>query len=264
MYRIEDPQVGKLHLKEWRRRVRRTLGMLLLVMVGTSLGVAWLDSSKAPISSKLFTAVWDSMNLVTTLGDFSDFNPSQKVFMACAMFMTMLIVGYAVSTLTGMLSGNEVMARRENRVMEHKLQALGEHVAVGGFGPLGEVVAGYLRDAGEVVLVLVANENEAKKASEANYMVVLGDAASLENILQRARLDTARALVLTGSDASANLAVTLVAHTLNPKLPIIVSCENGLRKMLMEKAGASAVVNLTDIVARAMADQIKGKEQSPR
>ncbi|WP_028218960.1 potassium channel family protein [Paraburkholderia oxyphila] len=264
MYRVEDPQIGKQHFREWRRRARRTLGMLLLVMVGTSLGVALLDSSKTPVSSKLFTAVWDSMNLVTTLGDFSEFNPRQKVFMAFAMFATMLIVGYAVSTLSGMLSGDEVMARRENRVMERKLRALDRHVPVAGFGALGELVAGYLRDTGEVVLVLATDARQAKKASDENYMVVLGEAASFDNILRRARLDTARALVLTEPDTSANLAATLVAHTLNPMLPIIVSCENNLRKMLLEEAGASAVVNLTDVVARILAEQIKGKDQLPR
>ena len=174
------------------------------------------------------------------------------MFMLVAILVTMVVAGYALRQLTGMLSGDDVMVFWENRVMEHKLDTLSNHVAVCPFGPVGQMVAARLREAGSTVLVLDSDTKQAEKASRLGYMVMLGDQNSFDDILERARLDTASALFVTGPDPNSNLEITLVAHTLNPGLPIVVSGENDLRRMLLEKAGASTVIDQNDIVARAM------------
>src|SRR5262249_50573015 len=152
-----------LRIREWRRHVRQTIGLLVLLLAGAVVGLALLDRSNNPAGTKLFTALWDGMNLVTTLGDFSDFDERERVFMLVAMFATMLIGGYAVSRLTGMQSGDDVMAYRENRAMEHKLGNLANHVVVVGFNPIGELVAGRLREEGETVVILVAEHDAAER-----------------------------------------------------------------------------------------------------
>ena len=252
MYRIEEPRLGGLRIKEWRRRAHLAVGLLFLVLLGSTLGLELLDHTDAPVSTKMFTAFWDAVNLITTLGDFSDFNADQKMFMLVAILVAMVVAGYALRQLTGMLSGDDVMVFWENRVMEHRLETLSNHVAVCPFGPVGQMVAARLRDAGSTVLVLDSDTKQAEKASRLGYMVMLGDQNSFDDILERARLDTASALFVTGPDPNSNLEITLVAHTLNPRLPIVVSGENDLRRMLLEKAGASTVIDQNDIVARAM------------
>ncbi|MFP3435739.1 NAD-binding protein, partial [Paraburkholderia sp. SIMBA_061] len=77
----------------------------------------------------------------------------------------------------------------------------------------------------------------AEKASGLGYMVILGDQNSFDDVLERARLDTASALFVTGDDPNSNLEITLVAHTLNSGLQIVVSGENDLRRMLLQRAG---------------------------
>jgi voltage-gated potassium channel len=104
--------------------------------------------------------------------------------------------------------------------------------------------------------VLETDVKHAEKASGLGYMVILGDLSSFDDVLERARLDTASALFVTGSNANSNLEITLVAHTLNPGLRIVVSGESDLRRMLLEKAGATTVIDENDIVARAMVGQI--------
>ncbi|ACC72652.1 NAD(P)-binding protein [Paraburkholderia phymatum] len=256
MYRIEEPRLGGLRIQEWRRRAHLAVGMLFLVLLGSTLGIELLDHTDAPVSTKTFTAFWDAVNLITTLGDFSDFNADQKIFMLVAILVTVVIAGYALRQLAGMLSGDDVMIFWENRVMEHKLEALINHVAVCPFGPVGQMVAARLRDAGSTVLVLDSDAKQADKASRLGYMVMLGDQNSFDDILARARLDTASTLFLTGSDPNSNLEITLVAHTLNPALQIVVSGENDLRRMLLRKAGASTVIDQNDIVACAMVGQV--------
>ena len=211
-----------------------------------------LDRSDAPLTMKMFTAFWDAVNLVTTLGDFSDFNTGQKIFMLVAMLATVIVAGYALRQLTGMLSGDDVMVFWENRAMDHKLETLNNHIVVCPFGPVGQLVAARLLGAGATVLVLDSDVKRAEKASGLGYMVILGDQSSFDDVLERARLGTASALFVTGSDPNSNLEITLVAHTLNPALKIVVSGENELRRLLLQKAGASTVIDQNDIVASAM------------
>ena len=58
--------------------------------------------------------------------------------MMVTMCAFLVIGGYALSTLTGILSSDAVMALRENKIMEHSLDRLANHVIVIGFGGRGE------------------------------------------------------------------------------------------------------------------------------
>ncbi|HEX7910652.1 MAG TPA: NAD(P)-binding protein [Paraburkholderia sp.] len=252
IYRIDESRLGASRIREWRRRVRHTIGLLLLLLGGAAIGLVVLDQSHASLSDKVFIALWDGVNLVTTLGDFGEFNQSQKIFMLVAMFATLLIGGFAVSKLTGMLSGDDVMIYRENQVMERKLEQLANHVVVVGFHSLGELVANHLREAGQTVLVLVGDQDQADRAADRDHMVVLGPPGEFDDVLRHARLGSAKALIVTTPDSNNNLAITLMAHTLNATLAIAVPGENSLRKGLFELAGASDVIISDEIIANAL------------
>ena len=99
MYLIAEPRLGGLRIQEWHRRARLAIGLLILVLLGSSVGLVLLDRSDAPLTTKMFTAFWDAVNLVTTLGDFSDFNTGQKIFMLVAMLATVVVAGYALRQL---------------------------------------------------------------------------------------------------------------------------------------------------------------------
>ncbi|NPT56106.1 potassium transporter TrkA [Paraburkholderia sp. 5N] len=262
MYRIDEPRLGVIRIREWRRRARHAIVLLLLVLGAATTGLVLLDRSNVPPGTKVFNAVWNGVNLVTTLGAFSEFNEGQKRFMLLAMVITMVVGGYAVATLTGILSGDDVIAYRENRVMERKLEKLADHVVVAGFSPVGELVADRLREAGETVLVLVSEEKLARKAAERGHMVLFGEPNVFDDVLKRARLDSARALVVAPADANNNLAVTVLAHVLNPKLRIAVPGENSTRQALLESAGATDVVIADELVANALVEHINIHRQA--
>jgi len=262
IFHVDEPRLGRIRIREWRRSARHTIGLLLLLLGGATIGLVALDESKTSFANKLFSGLWDGVNLVTTIGDFSEFNGHQKAFMLMAMFATLLIGGFAVSRLTGMLSGDDVMAYRENRIMERKLEQLADHVVVVGFHSLGMLVAHRLREAGHTVLVLVGDQDQANRASDHDYMVVIGLPAAFDDVLKGARLDSARALVVTTPDSNNNLAITLLAHTLNPSLPIAVPGENPLRKGLFESAGASSVIIVDEIVASVLVGNLANRVEA--
>ncbi|KWE50963.1 potassium transporter TrkA [Burkholderia ubonensis] len=256
VFRVDEPRLGGIRIREWRRRARHTVSLLVMLLCGSAVGLVLLDRSRTPVPEKVFAALWDGANLVTTLGNFSDLNENQKIFMLLAMLATLLIGGFAVSRLTGMLSGDDVMAYRENRVMERKLEHLSGHVVVVGFHSLGERVADRLRAAGQTVLVLVGDQEQADRAADCDHMVVLGLPGVFDDVLKHARLDRARALIVTTPDGNNNLAITLLARTLNTSLAIAVPAENALRQGLLANAGASDVVIADEIVANALIGQL--------
>ena len=43
VYRVVEPRLGRLKVKEWWRRALRTLGLLILALVGCAVGLFLLD-----------------------------------------------------------------------------------------------------------------------------------------------------------------------------------------------------------------------------
>jgi hypothetical protein len=256
IYRVLEPELGRLHMREWRGRLLRTVGLLLVTLAACAIGLIALDSSGQPLPAKMFRAMWNALNLVTTLGDLTGLDQREKVFMMATMVAFLVIGGYAVSSLTGIFSSDAVMAFRENRKMEHKLDRLANHVIVIGFGALGRLVASRLHEAGEQVVVIDRADDLAAQASNLGYLVVQGDAGVDDAVLDRSRIEQARALVVTTEDPDRKLSITLMAHSRNPKLKIAVTGGNSPRGALLHRAGASEVVVTDELIAGALVDRL--------
>jgi voltage-gated potassium channel len=261
IYRVLNPGLGGLHMKEWRRRVVHTVGLLLAALAACAIGLILLDSSTQGLSPKAFRGLWNALNLITTLGDFTSLDPSEKLFMMLTMVAFLIIGGYALSSLTGFLASEAVMSLRENKKMERVLDRLTNHVIVIGFGTLGRLVAGRLQAAGEQVVVIDRAEDLSAQASSLGFMVVQGDAGVDEAVLDRSRVEQARAMVVTTEDADRKLSITLMAHSRNPKLKIAVTGSSGPRGALLHRAGASEVVIMDELIAEALVDRLDKKKE---
>jgi len=254
IYRVMELRGGRLDMQEWWRRVLHIIGLLLVTLAVCAIGLIALDTSDQPLPAQMFRGLWNALNLVTTLGDFTDLDRREKVFMMATMIAFLAIGGYAVTGLTGVLSSGAVMAFRGNKKMEHKLDSLADHVIVIGFGALGRLVAGRLRDAAEQVVVIDRGDALAAEASNLGYLVVQGDAGVDDAALDHAGVKRAKALVVTTEDPDRKLSITLMAHSLNPKLQIAVTGADSPRGALLQRAGASQVVIMDDLIADALVD----------
>lgn len=259
VYRVSSPGLAETRLREWRRGVLRTVGLLIAALMACAAGLVALDTTDTPTRFKLSHALWNAANLLTTLGDFTAFDERQKVFMMATMLIFLVIGGYALSRLTGILSSDAVMGLRENRSMAKQLDRLAGHVIVIGFQPVGQLVARRLREAGDEVVVVDRDEAPAIQAGELGYLVVRGDAGVDDAVFERAGVERARALVVTTEDADRNLAITLMAHARNPALAIAVTGVSRERGALLQRAGASQVVIVDDLVAGALIGRLSSE-----
>jgi voltage-gated potassium channel len=257
IYRVQKSGFGQLHSREWRRRVLHTVGLLLLVVALCAIGLIALDSTSLLLPAKILRGIWNALNIVTTLGAFTSLDAREKLFMMATMVVFLMIGGYALSSLTGILSSDAVMALRENRKMEHKLDRLANHVIVIGFGALGRLVAARLHEASETVVVIDRSEELSAQASSLGYLVVQGDAGVDDAVFDRSRVEQAKALVVTTEDPDRKLSITLMARSCNPKLKIAVTGANSSRAALLQHAGASEVVVTGDLIADALVDRLK-------
>jgi hypothetical protein len=257
IYRVHELRAGHRRIREWRRGVLHTVGLLVAVLAVCALGMILLDTSGQPLTGKLSRGLWNALNLITTLGDFSNLDQREKTFMMMTMIFFMVIGGYALTRLSGILSSDAVLALRENGSMEDKLNRITGHVIVIGFGALGQLIAGRLHTAGEQVVILERTDDLAEQASELGYLVVQGDAGVDDAVLAHSGVERAKALVVTTEEPDRKLALTLMAHALNPSLKIAVTGINSSRGDLLRRAGASEVVIPNDLIAGALVDCLR-------
>ena len=178
-------------------------------MLVCALGLALLDGGDRTAEQKFAEGLWNGVNLLSTLGDFTAFNPAQKRYMVVMVMIAVLVGGVAITNMTGLLSSEDVMIYRENRAMTKALSSLKDHVIVVGFDAVGQLVADRLREGGDTVVVVTAVDAFATLATSRKFYTVSGNVGTDDSVLTAARVDTARALVVATNDPDKNLVITL-------------------------------------------------------
>jgi voltage-gated potassium channel len=148
-----------------------------------------------------------------------------------------LLVGVAELLIEGHL--RDFLGRT---AMQHRIDRLAEHVIVCGFGRFGRVVAEELGRAG--IPVVIIDTDVAKEADLARVGIpyLIGSALS-DDILDRAGIRRARAIVIATASDPDNVFVTLSAREKNPAIRIHARGESdgGLRRLRL--AGADQTIS---------------------
>ena len=230
-------------MAEWRR-LAFALAALVTVMVAGTVGYIVLGFG-------LLDALYQTVTTVTTVG----FREVQPLTSAGKIFTIALIVvgvgtalytlGVAIETL---LEGQlpEVFGRRR---MERKITGMSEHVVVCGWGRVGRAIARDLAATGGKPVVI---DTDPIRVEHVPYPAVLGDATD-DEVLDRAGVRRARALVAALDTDAGNLFVTLSARALRPELFIVARVRLEENEDKLRRAGANRVVNPQSIGGARMA-----------
>jgi voltage-gated potassium channel len=230
-------------VNDWGR-LRRALVVLAGVMVAGTIGYLILGFS--PLD-----ALYQTVTTVTTVG-FREVEPltgAGKVFTIVVILLGVGTALYALGVLIQTLVEGDLHDVFGRRRMERKIAGIQDPVIVCGWGRVGRAIAKEVAAAGATPVVI---DRDPERVESSPYPSVLGDATA-DDVLRRAGLDRARALVAALDSDAGNLFVTVSARALRPDLFIVarVRVEESVEKL--HRAGADRVVNPQSIGGARMA-----------
>lgn len=232
-----------------RRRFVLSLGSLLFVVVGSTIGFRIIALPEGDWTS----ALWDTLNIVSTVGALQQLSPPEKIWAIVVMIFGLGIAFYGFSNLTAMLTSGEILHVYEIRKMQRKINSLSDHVILCGFGNTGNMVANRLVDDHTPFVLIERDAGRAAEARELGFMVVEGDCTS-EETLKLAGLLHAKILITVLDNDADNVFVVLTAKGLKPSIHVVARATLPSTVSKLERAGATYVTVPNQIAAIQMAD----------
>lgn len=152
-----------------------------------------------------------------------------------------ITVSYALGSLVSLVVGGELRSVREHKKMEKTLLNQRDHVILCGYGRMGAMVVEELRRCNVPVTIIDSDEKQEGTLRETGLPYIIGD-ASEEDLLLRAGLKRARALIVGLPSDADNAYITMTAHGLRPDLMIVARVEQPSAEAKLLRAGATRVV----------------------
>jgi len=165
-----------------------------------------------------------------------------RLFTIALILTGIITIGYMVNRFTEALIEGYFQAGIRRRQEQAMIESLNQHYILCGFGRTGKQVAQELQAEGVTFIIIDSQLERVENAQELGFLVIQED-ATLDESLQKARIDKAICLITTLSSDAENLYTVLSAKTLNPKIRAIAraSTEEAVKKL--QRAGADAVVS---------------------
>ena len=182
---------------------------------------------------------------ITTVGFGELYEPSEGMM----LFTSLLIISsfgtfaYVLTAISAYVIDGEFQQYFKEIKVKGEVSKIKDHVIVCGYGRNGSQAVSVLKTHNQP-FVLIESESEVieeLKKTDPNILFVNGDATH-DDVLEKARIDHAKALIATLPSDSNNLFVVLTARERNPNIKIIsrASEENSDRKLRI--AGANNVI----------------------
>ena len=216
-----------------RRIELALLAVLGVVLAGT---IGYLVLGFTPLD-----AVYQTVTTITTVG-FREVHPLTSAGKIFTIVLILAGVGTALYAfgvvLEALVEGHlhEMLGRRR---MEREIARMTGHAIVCGWGRVGRAVGGYLVGLGAQVVVV---DNDPDRVAAVPYSALAGDVTD-DDVLRKAGIMRARALVAAINTDAENVYVTLSARALRPDLVIIARARTEASEPKLLRAGATRVVN---------------------
>ncbi|MEN6632393.1 MAG: potassium channel protein [Candidatus Polarisedimenticolia bacterium] len=183
-------------------------------------------------------AVFMTVITISTVG-YEEVHPLTPAGKIVAMALILGGVGTLVyvsgKIAEGVVNGRVFWRRR----VAARVNRMQDHVIVCGYGRVGQSIVRTLRGQG---LPYVAISLEQPEEEDDGVPVIVGDATD-EDVLRRAGIDRARALIAVLGNDAANIFAILTARSLRQDLYILSRCSETRSASKMIAAGAQRVLN---------------------
>lgn len=233
------------------RRIFLPLLAILVLLVGGTLGYELVEGWG------WFDALYMTAITITTVG-FLEVHPLSN---AGRVFTMLLAVGgvftafYAAAEFIRAVVTGEIRDALGRQRMENRLDRLGSHVVICGFGRMGRLVAEELGAQGMEFVVVDRDERVLEDFPFKTGIPLVGDATS-DEVLRRAGVERARGLVTAAASDADNLYITMSARLLSETLFIVARAEGEGAEVKLKRAGASRVVSPYSIGGHRVAQAV--------
>ena len=230
-------------MSDWRR-VRIAVTALTAVMA-----IGWVGYMILGIGS--LDALYQTVTTVTTVGfrEVVPFGTSEKLFTIGLVIVGTGTALYTFGTVLESVLEGRLRDLYGRRRMERTIDRLSGHVIICGWGRVGRSLAQIVAGSGQSVVVV---DRDAERLTTCAHPYVVGDATD-DDVLRRAGIERARALVPALDTDAANLFVTVSARALRPGLFIVARARGDGNDEKLLRAGADRVVNPQAIGGARMA-----------
>lgn len=228
--------------KIWEENIRTlSIAMFFLVLtvaVGTA-GYMYLNEAYSVIDALYMTVI-----TISTVG-FKEVHPLSdlgKLFTVFLIFISFGIFGYMASAVTRFILDGVFRRNLKDYRIVRSIEKLSGHVIVCGFGRNGKQASLELMEHGENVVVVDFEESSIDKIRTfPDLLFVQGDATQ-EEVLEKANISEAKALITAIPNDAENVYVVLTAREMNPGLKIISRSSNSQSDNKLKRAGADNVI----------------------
>jgi len=224
-------------VREYYRFMIPMFLLVLLIIIGT-IGYVVIDDYT------WFNAFYMTIITVATVG-YGEVEPlsiTGKIFTSFLIITSFITFAYAVSSITKFIMDGELNSFFKNKRLNSAVEKLTDHVIICGYGRNGKQAAQILKKHDKRFVVI---EDDVKVTSNINHrfsdLVLHGDATQ-DEILIKAGIMKAKALITTLPADAANVFIVLSARNLNPNLTIISRASDDGSDAKLKIAGANNVI----------------------
>lgn len=238
MHRASDP-IGRI----------RSAGVALLLLMLIGIAGFGLIENYGFVDGFYMTVI-----TMGTVG-FTEVHPlhdAGKIFTSFLILASMLIVAYAAGATAQILLEGKLFTKRRR---ERRVQQMKDHIIVCGFGRIGQRIARHLQDRKVPFVVIERDEGSGEDLRRRGYNYIDGNAVD-EEVLQRAGIERAHALVAALNSDADNVYVALTARSMNPRLYIVARSADPASEQKLRRAGADKVVSPYEIGGAHMANAL--------
>ncbi|MBL7912073.1 MAG: potassium channel protein [Bacteroidia bacterium] len=224
-------------VKEYYRFMIPLFLLVLLIIIGT-IGYVVIDGYT------WFNAFYMTIITVATVGygEVEPLSVAGKVFTSFLIITSFITFAYAVSSITKFIVDGELNSFFKHKRLNSAVEKLTDHVIICGYGRNGKQAAQILKKHDKRFVVI---EDDQRVTSNINHRfsdLVLNGDATQDEVLLKAGIMKAKALITTLPTDAANVFIVLTARNLNPKLTIISRASDDGSDAKLKIAGATNVI----------------------
>ena len=224
--------------KQFFRKLRLAIILILAVQIGGIIGFMTIENYT------LAEAFYMTVIVVSTvgLGAVRELSIEGKLFTAFLVIVSLGIFTYALSVISTYLMEGGILKYYKYKKVKTQIEALHDHIIVCGYGRNGKQACEQLRIHNRQFVVVEFNAETIEQIRTGRKLLFVEGDATNDDILVKAGIERAKALITTLPNDANNVFVVLTAHELNSKLKIISRASEDSSFNKLKRAGADNVI----------------------